>query len=171
MTDTHHNDIPASEDFSHPVTPPSRLFPNHDEQSHRMMLLVLRLMFLVLLVTMSLLPFASRFPEKDVMTAGEFVEAIGVVVASFAVGVIVVLADIATPNKRLSAVFGVYLGLMAGLVGALAIGALIDLVAESWNLVGETQLAFGCESDRDSEELGTRPNLVLFLLGTGTVLL
>jgi len=102
------------------------------------MLLVLRLVFLVLLVTMSLLPFVGEKPAEE----EGLVEIAGVVLATLAVGVIVVLADIATPNKRLSAVFGVYLGIMAGLVGALAIGALIDLVADSWDIVGPQQMAY-----------------------------
>ena len=51
-----------------------------------------------------------------------------------AIGIIVLLVDARTPNKRLTSVVGVYLGLCVGLIGALAINALIDVVAEAWGL-------------------------------------
>jgi uncharacterized protein YacL len=54
--------------------------------------------------------------------------------ATFIFGAVVVFLDAAMPNKRLASVFGIYLGIIAGLVGALAIGALLDLVARSWDL-------------------------------------
>ncbi len=138
MSDTPRTNIPPSADLSTPAGFKSRLAPSHDDASHRMMLLILRLVFLVLLVTMSLLPFVGEKPAEEQGVA----EIAGVVLATLAVGVIVVLADIATPNKRLSAVFGVYLGIMAGLVGALAIGALIDLVADSWDLTSGPAFAY-----------------------------
>jgi uncharacterized protein YacL len=52
------------------------------------------------------------------------------------VGVIVLLMDARTPNKRLTSVVGVYLGICVGLIGALAIGKLIDVVADAWELTG-----------------------------------
>ncbi|MHC4991828.1 MAG: TRAM domain-containing protein, partial [Planctomycetota bacterium] len=77
---------------------------------------------------------------------------LGPFLATLALGIVVVLVDNATPNKQLASVFGIYLGIVAGLVGALAIGALLDLVAESWELnstrigqayIGLTKLAIG----------------------------
>lgn len=56
---------------------------------------------------------------------------LGVFVASTAVGIIVILLDALTPNKRLSSVVGVYLGICFGLISAVAIGALIDVIANA----------------------------------------
>jgi uncharacterized protein YacL len=64
----------------------------------------------------------------------QFTKIIGIFLVSGAVGVIVLLVDAKTPNKRLTSMVGVYLGLCAGLVAALAIGALIDVVASAWSL-------------------------------------
>jgi uncharacterized protein YacL len=58
----------------------------------------------------------------------------GLFVGAMAVGVIVLVVDAKTPNKRLTNVVGVYLGLCVGLIGALAINALIDVVAEAWGI-------------------------------------
>ena len=44
------------------------------------------------------------------------------------------LLDLKTPRKQLSLVVAVYLALLAGLLAAIAIGALIDLIAATWNL-------------------------------------
>ncbi|MCH2136467.1 MAG: TRAM domain-containing protein [Phycisphaerales bacterium] len=59
--------------------------------------------------------------------------------ATIAVGVIVILLDVRTPHKRISNVVGVYLALVAGLFAALAVGALIDLIAEPWNVKDDPQ--------------------------------
>ena len=53
------------------------------------------------------------------------------------VAVIVVLLDMRTPDKRISNVVGVYLAIVAGLFAALAVGVLIDLIAEAWELTTE----------------------------------
>ncbi|MEY3022656.1 MAG: hypothetical protein RIS86_1854, partial [Planctomycetota bacterium] len=39
-----------------------------------------------------------------------------------------------TPNKRLASIFGIYLGICLGLVGAYAIGSLLDAIVEAWGL-------------------------------------
>ncbi len=98
----------------------------------RLVLLALRTLFLVLLVTVSLLPFVGALTDtQEEFKIGHFVIP---VLATFAFGTVVLLADAALPNKRLSAVFGIYLGIIAGLMGAVGIGLLLDLVAKSWGL-------------------------------------
>ena len=102
------------------------------QRSEKMLLLVARLLFMVLLMTVTVLTVASQkeeFPEQF-----SFSTVAGLILAAMAVGVIVLLVDAMTPNKRLTSVVGVYLGICAGLIGALAIGALIDVVAEAWDL-------------------------------------
>lgn len=94
--------------------------------------MVLRLIFMVMLVTVTVLTIASR--EDLEPQEFQFTKIISIFLVSGAVGVIVLLVDAKTPNKRLTSMVGVYLGLCAGLVAALAIGALIDVVASAWSL-------------------------------------
>jgi uncharacterized protein YacL len=115
------------------VEPPS-VRAEQERRSQRILLLTIRLLFIVLLLTVSLLPFVGTITDPDVQSAPTFTDFLGPFLATVALGVVVILVDNATPNKRLSWVFGIYLGIIAGLVGALAIGALLDLVAESWEL-------------------------------------
>ena len=91
----------------------------------------MRLLFLVLLVTVCLLTVASRSGRPEEF---KFSTLVGLFLGATAVGVIVLVVDARTPNKRLTSVVGVYLGLCVGLIGALAINALIDVVAEAWGL-------------------------------------
>jgi uncharacterized protein YacL len=110
--------------------PPS-VVAEQERRSQRLLLLVVRLLFLVLLVTVSLLTVASQTDQAE-----EFgwPTLIGLFIGTTAVGVIVLIMDARTPNKRLTSVVGVYLGICVGLIGALAIGALIDVVGDAWEL-------------------------------------
>ncbi len=111
-------------------SPPS-MVAEQKRRSHRLLLLVVRLLFLVLLVTVSLLTVASQVEKPSEF---EFSTVFGLFMGASAIGVLVLLVDAGTPNKRLTSVVGVYLGICAGLIGALAINALIDVVAEAWGL-------------------------------------
>ena len=105
------------------------------------MLLVVRLLYMVLLVTISMLPFVgtvSKQPEFEFA----FEDYAGVFIATFAFGAVVLLIDSAIKNKRLTTVFGMYLGVVAGLVSALLVGALLDLIAESWELTSGNWTAY-----------------------------
>ncbi|MFB3137629.1 MAG: PIN/TRAM domain-containing protein, partial [Phycisphaerales bacterium] len=102
------------------------------QRGEKLLLLVTRLLFLVLLVTVTVLTIASA--KRDAPEEFDLTTVAGLFLASAAVGVIVLLVDAMTPNKRLTSVVGVYLGICVGLIGALAIGALIDVVAEAWDL-------------------------------------
>lgn len=111
-------------------TPPS-VVEQEIRSSHRLLLLVVRLLFLVLLVTVTLLTVAAQAEKPsqfDVTTL------VGLFMGATAVGVIVLLVDARTPHKRLTSVVGVYLGVCVGLIGSLAIGALLDVVAEAWGI-------------------------------------
>lgn len=109
-------------------------------RSQRLALMVLRLIFIVMLVTVTVLTLATR----DDLTPEEFqfTKIVAISLVSGAVGVIVLLLDAKTPNKRLTSMVGVYLGLCAGLVAALAIGALIDVVASAWRLNSANLVAY-----------------------------
>jgi uncharacterized protein YacL len=119
------------------------------QRRQRIVLLAVRMLFLVMLVTVSLLPFVGTITEGQT-EARFWLYAIPFGVM-FVFGVAVVVIDAATPNKRLATVFGMYAGIIAGLVAALAVGTLLDLVARSWDLnspsnqayVGSIKLAIG----------------------------
>ncbi len=93
-----------------------------------LLLLVVRLLFLVLLVSVSLLTIAARADAPDQF---QFQTLFGVLLASTAVGTIVIVVDVMTPSKRLSSVVGVYLGICFGLIAAIAVGSLVDVVARA----------------------------------------
>lgn len=97
------------------------------EEGRGLVLFVVRLLFLVLLVSVSMLTIAGRSAgaEFQIQTF------LGVLLASAAIGTIVIVLDAMTPSKRLSAVVGVYLGVCFGLLAAIAIGSLIDVVARA----------------------------------------
>jgi hypothetical protein len=82
------------------------------------MMLLIRTLFLVLLVTVTLLPFVGALTETEEFTIWDYLIPIGLM---FAYGALVVIIDAAMPNKRLASLFGIYLGIIAGLVGALAV--------------------------------------------------
>lgn len=48
--------------------------------------------------------------------------------------------DLLTPRKRIAAFSGVLFGLLAGLIGAWALGAVIDLVVESWDFPSDSRV-------------------------------
>ena len=110
--------------------PPS-VVARQQRQSERLMLLVLRLLFLVLLVTVTVLTLTSQGQSVNDFRWPTFV---GLLLATTAIGTIVVVVDAMTPNKRLSSVVGIYLGICFGLIGAVALGGLIDVVASAWEL-------------------------------------
>jgi uncharacterized protein YacL len=124
-------DEPSRDTTGVPRFAPPSVVAEQERRSHRLLLLVVRLLFLVLLVTVTLLTAASAADRPEEF---EFTTLIGLFIGTAAVGVIVLVMDARTPNKRLTSVVGVYLGICVGLIGALAIGALIDVVAEAWEL-------------------------------------
>ncbi|MEM7230458.1 MAG: TRAM domain-containing protein, partial [Planctomycetota bacterium] len=97
--------------------------------------------YLILMVTVSLLPFVGELTNDADANLRVF-DYIGTFLIVFVFGLAIILVDAATPNKRLSAVFGVYLGIGAGLVAAFAIGALLDLIWDSWNLIDDEKQAY-----------------------------
>ncbi|MCH7849083.1 MAG: TRAM domain-containing protein [Planctomycetes bacterium] len=133
-----------------PAAPPSielpSLIPPRQRSSEKVMLRAIRLLFMVLLAVVTLLPFVGPVTDFPGSSGNQqqfsFLEFAGLLIAVFVFGVLVMMIDWLTPNKKLGAVFGVYLGIVAGLVGALAVGALIDLVAASWDLTGPKQEAY-----------------------------
>jgi uncharacterized protein YacL len=108
--------------------------PTHEDAARprggRFLLFAVRLIFVVLLVVVVTVTVAS---SRSVEEFGPpFV--VGLILAAVGVGMVVLLLDVLTPNKKLTSVVGVYLGICLGLVAAVAFGSLIDIVAHAWDI-------------------------------------
>ena len=100
-------------------------------RSTRLILLFARLLFMALVLATPALVIGSRVNAGE---PGNAILVIGLTLASGALGLIVVVIDTMTPNKRLASIFGIYLGICLGLVGAYAIGTLLDSILAAWGL-------------------------------------
>ncbi|MCH2138239.1 MAG: TRAM domain-containing protein [Phycisphaerales bacterium] len=99
------------------------------------LLLSVRLVYIALMIAAASLPLIGPAPT----TGWGWTMALAPLAATIAVSVIVILLDARTPNKRISNVVGVYLAIVAGLFAALAVGTLIDLIAEAWGIANDSQ--------------------------------
>ncbi len=93
------------------------------------LLTAIRFLYLGLMVAAASIPIIGRGPGRN-----DLIDFIIPASTTLMVAVIVVLLDMRTPNKKISNVVGVYLAIVAGLFAALAVGVLIDLIAEAWEL-------------------------------------
>jgi uncharacterized protein YacL len=59
-------------------------------------------------------------------------------IATSAIGLLVVIIDALTPNKRIAGVVGIYIGVCFGLIGAVAFGALLETVVNAWEITDST---------------------------------
>jgi len=98
------------------------------QRSTRLIQLSARLMFMALVLATPALVVGSTketFPPSLI---------IGLTLASGSLGLIVVVIDSMTPNKQLASIFGIYLGICLGLIGAFAVGTLLDTIVAAWSL-------------------------------------
>ncbi|MSR34538.1 MAG: PIN/TRAM domain-containing protein [Phycisphaerales bacterium] len=126
-------DIPLENDGISAATsdPPISNVESEDVRSGRFLMQVVRLLFITLLVSVALLTVSSVKSTFDF----NYATVIGLCIATTAVGVIVVVIDAMTPNKRIAGVVGIYIGVCFGLIGAVAFGALLDTVINAWEIV------------------------------------
>ena len=118
---------PSIDRFSDSAESSAR-FANQRQRSTRLILLAARLMFMALVLATPALVVGSvktEFPATLV---------VGLTLASGALGLIVVVIDSMSPNKQLASIFGIYLGICLGLIGAYAIGTLLDTIVVAWSL-------------------------------------
>ena len=135
--------MPPSQDGDAP--PPRFMLPSEirerEERARRFQLLVSRLLFLGLLILFTVLTVASQASSANQFSVTTVVV---LFVISAAVGITVILVDTRTPNKRLSLLVGVYLGVCAGLIGTLVVSELLDVITDSWEIDSESwRLYFG----------------------------
>ena len=142
MTETA-NDRPAEEapKASMPPSPGRRnRLAAADARSQRILILVLRAIFVVVLISVVVLTVASN--RTSALDFG-FSTVVGLLIAAAALGLIIITVDALTPNKRLAWVVGIFVGIMIGLVGAVAVGSVIDLVAGAWDLKESSAVYLG----------------------------
>lgn len=102
-----------------------------DDRAQRILLTVLRSLFVIVMISVVVLTVASnRTGALDF----DFSTVAGLLIAAVALGLLVITVDALTPNKRLAWVVAIFVGTMLGLVGAVAVGSVIDLVAGAWDL-------------------------------------
>ena len=141
MTDSHHNDQfigggSSAERSTALGKRPSNWRSIADQireenRSERLVLLVVRALFLVMLATVTTLTVGARSETPDDFSTATIV---AIIISTTAVGIIVIAVDYLTPNKRLASTVGVYLGICVGLLGAIAVARLIDVVAQAWGI-------------------------------------
>ena len=91
----------------------------------------LRAVFVVLVIATVALTFASSIREFEALSLELLV---GLLLAALGAAALVIIADVMTPKKQLASVLGIYVGVSFGLVAALGLSQLIDVVAEAWQL-------------------------------------
>ena len=142
MTETA-NDRPAEEapKASMPPSPGRRnRLAAADARSQRILILVLRAIFVVVLISVVVLTVASN--RTSALDFG-FSTVVGLLISAAALGLIIITVDALTPNKRLAWVVGIFVGIMIGLIGAVAVGSVIDLVAGAWDLKESSAVYLG----------------------------
>ncbi len=110
-----------------PATPRNDLTPFEAAARQRARILRgVRATFFILLVTVSILSAAN-------ITLPGFTHLwwLPVVLALVLAGA-TLSVDLATPNKKISAIAGIFLGVLAGMLGTLAISYLMDLLLQVW---------------------------------------
>lgn len=115
-----------------------------DARRRQRLLLVLRVMMGVLMIAVALLA-VLRGGGGGVEDIGLTNRLVAFWPAALAVALLltalVIAIDIFTPTKKISTIGGVFLGLLAGILSAVAIGFVIELLAETYELGGDPIIA------------------------------
>lgn len=114
-----------ADDFLHPLLATQR--------QRSLILRVIRFVFFILIVTVALVTLFNEAGPPGTET-GISLEVPWWLPVIIAVGLFAValLIDLATPNKKISTISGVFLGLFAGLLATVALALLLDLVLGAW---------------------------------------
>ncbi|MEM6392865.1 MAG: PIN/TRAM domain-containing protein [Planctomycetota bacterium] len=121
-----------------------------------MVLFILRGAFLLLAVAVSTLYLLTN-QDSARLSFEQFVLMLAIVLG---VALVVIAIDIGTPRKRLSAVSGVFLGLIAGLLAAYALSIVVDLIG----VLTAPEVTTGSNINRE-EQIARREAYFNLLLG------
>ncbi|MEM6757482.1 MAG: TRAM domain-containing protein [Planctomycetota bacterium] len=105
-----------------------------------LVLYILRGVFILLAAAVSALYLLSN----QIGARVDFGQAALILICSVGLAALIIGIDVAQPQKRLSAVSGVFLGLIAGMVAAFALSFVVDLVV----LIAGPELPFAADIDR-----------------------
>jgi uncharacterized protein YacL len=114
-----------SEDLLHPL---------HAARRQRSLILrVVRSAFFIIIVTVALLVILNETdpdaPRSGIFQIVKWWTPLAMALVLFGIGLAI---DLLTPNKKVSTISGVLLGMFAGLLGAVCLSLLIDLVMNTW---------------------------------------
>lgn len=115
---------------------PDRLARSEDEQDRRArasLVRVLRVVMLLLMGAVTLLTVLQigEDPGGATRVATNWETAL---LLAFGLAAAVIAVDVFTPVKKISTIGGVFLGLLAGMLGAVAFGFVIELIVETYDL-------------------------------------
>ncbi|MFG0276031.1 MAG: hypothetical protein ACF8QF_13345, partial [Phycisphaerales bacterium] len=116
--------------------------PEAEARRRRSLILILRGVMLVLMGAVALLAVLRGGASVEGGITDRLV-AFWPAAIAFALGLfaLVIAIDVFTPVKKISTIGGVFLGLLAGILGAVAIGFVIELLAETYELGGDPIIA------------------------------
>lgn len=129
---------PTPDPTLEPLAPGGPLLPHEALERQRLGLVkIVRVAFIVLFLTVPMLTVLSYKPGSNDPAAQARATAWPLIVgAAVGVGGIVLLIDYYTPRKKVAMLFSVFLGLLGAMVGSLALGVIIDLIATSYDITG-----------------------------------
>lgn len=102
-----------------------------EDRSRNVLLKVVRFAFLVLFFTVTALDILSYNQRNPDQNARVFAAPVTVSI-SVGLALVVILADILTPRKKVSTLFSIFLGLLGALLGSIAVGQVLDLLRVSY---------------------------------------
>lgn len=85
---------------------------------------LLRGLFIVMIAAV-----AALYAVRTFTAVGDQVKIVATVIIAMLIGALLIALDIFTPSKKLSAISGVFLGLIVGMLAAVALSYLVDYVA------------------------------------------
>lgn len=123
--------------------PPASLpvFDRHKraEASRRLLVRIVRIGFVVLFLTVTLLAILGvQTDDKGILQDAAILWFVTLLIAAAVIGVALAI-DYLTPQKKISTLFSVFVGLLAAVVGSIGVGFVIDLLIETWISDPETQ--------------------------------
>ena len=105
------------------------------------LLWVVRVAFISLVVVVTLLnvlEFGRSIEPGPTFTLGQYWWA--TLLAAIGIAGVFVFIDLITPNKKLATFGGILFGIIGGLIVAVAVGFVLDLVARSWGIEGSSSI-------------------------------
>ncbi|QOJ00484.1 MAG: PIN/TRAM domain-containing protein [Phycisphaeraceae bacterium] len=111
------------------------------ERRRAVLLRVVRVAFIVLFSTVTLLNILSPPEQRSDGSINRTLFWPLTLAVAVGLAAVVILVDIFTPRKKISTLFSVFLGLLGAMIASLAVSAVIDLLAKSYDITDQGLLA------------------------------